>query len=511
MQSMCTSTGFFSCLSKFGNAKQIYILAVCFIPLASLSAQSASGPFDGAVATGKKLYAVQCAYCHGAAGKGDGEASDILFPRPRDFTHGEFRLRSTPKGSPPADEDLFRTITFGIPGSAMPGFAFLADAERRSLVQYIKTLSPRLAVADGRRKPSIDTSSQPPSNTEMVEEGHKLYEQLQCTSCHGNEGKGDGNAVKTLQDDEGFPVQPRNFTTGPFKGGASVKDIFLRISTGMEGTPMTSYGQLGERERWQLAYYVQSLCKGNCEGTSSEPHVVMSARSKAILPLNNPFSPAWNSAPQVRIPLISLWNRGPAQLPELKVRSLTDGKTIVFLVEWDDSSRDVSTTRPQDFRDSVALQFFAGPGNAPIAMGDRNSEVTIWQWKADWQEQVDGNRSIGMKEAHPFMVEDTYPRPAVAALEAGNQNALARRVSSVEEATARGFGTITPKPAGSQHVMGTGIWRDGKWHVVLYRARADGSGIATRTSLSFAIWNGSESQRNGEKAVSNWHTLVIGR
>ena len=109
------------------------------------------------------------------------------------------------------------------------------------------------------------------------------------------------------------------------------------------------------------------------------------------------------------------------------------------------------------------------------------------------------------------MVEGTYPRPAVAALEAGNQNALARRVSSVEEATARGFGTITPKPAASQHVMGTGIWRDGKWHVVLYRALADGSGITTRTSLSFAIWNGSESQRNGEKAISNWHTLVIGR
>jgi len=510
MQSMYTFKQVFACVTRFPRVKPFYIIAV-LIPFAGLGAQTHPGAPDDTVAAGKKLYAVQCAYCHGAQGKGDGEASDILFPRPRDFTHGEFRLRSTPKGSPPSDDDLFRTITWGVPGSAMPGFAFLTNAERRSLIEFIKTLSSRLSVPEGRRKPSIDTSGQPPLDADMVQQGHKLYEELQCASCHGNEGKGDGNAVKTLQDDEGFPVLPRNFTTGPFKGGASAKDIFLRISTGMEGTPMTSYGQLGERERWQLAYYVQSLCKANCAATSSEPHVILSARSKAQLPLNNPFSPAWKSAPQMRVPLISLWNRGPAQLPELSVRSLTDGKTIVFLVEWDDSTRDVSTVRPQDFRDSVALQFFAGPGSAPIAMGDRHSEVTIWQWKADWQEQVDGGTSTGMKEAHPFMVDNSYPRPAVAALEAGNQNALVRRASSVEEATARGFGTITPKPAANQHVTGKGIWRDGKWHVVLYRALAGDSGIAARTSMSFAIWNGSESQRNGEKAVSNWNTLVIGR
>lgn len=516
MQYMYTMTGtLFAGLDGAGQKKMHAFIAICLIFMTGAYAQTNAAPPAEAAAAGKALFAVQCAYCHGAEGKGDGDASDILFPRPRDFTSGEFRLRSTPKGSPPTDEDLLRTLASGIPGSGMPRFSSLSSAERNSLVQFIKTLSPRFSIPESRRKPAIDVSGQPPASAELVKAGHELYEQLQCGSCHGNEGKGDGPAVKTLQDDSGFPVLPRNFTTGPFKGGASVKDLFLRISTGMEGTPMTSYGQLGERERWQLAYYVQSLCKGSsCSGESlAGPQVIMSARVKGQIPLDNPFASAWSRAPQMRVPLISLWNRGPSQLPELKVRSLTDGKTLAFLLEWDDVTRDVSTVRPEDFRDSVALQFFAGPGNAPIAMGDRDSEVTIWQWKADWQQQVDSGARMGTSEAHPFMVEQQYPRPAAAALEAGNQNAMVRRQTPVEEATARGFGTITPKPAAGQMVMGKGVWRDGKWHVVLSRILAGGSGIGSgkKVNVSFAIWNGSESQRNGEKAISNWNTLVTGR
>jgi DMSO reductase family type II enzyme heme b subunit len=468
-----------------------------------------------AVSLGRKLFSVQCAYCHGPEGKGDGEISDILFPKPRDLTSGEFRLRSTPKGTPPLDSDLLKTITRGIPGSAMPGFPFLSDSERSFLVQYIKTLSSRFAIPESRRKPPFDIAGQPAPSPESISSGKQVYERLQCASCHGAEGKGDGPAVKTLQDDSGFPIAPRNFTAGPYKGGASVADIFLRISSGMEGTPMTSYGQLSQSERWQLAYYVRSLCKSPAcaDDRGSGPPVIMSARVRAAVPNNDPFSASWSAAPQTNIPLISLWNRG-SQAPALTVRSLNDGKTIAFLLEWSDSTRDTTTVRPQDFRDSVALQLFAGPGNAPIAMGDRDSEVTIWQWKADWQAQIDAGRKIGVQDAHPFMIERQYPQPGAAALEAGNPIAPIQRSSPVEEATARGFGTITPKPLSQQLVTGKGVWRDGRWHVALSRKLASGSSIdaATETNkISFAIWNGSEAQRNGEKAISNWNTLVLGR
>lgn len=60
---------------------------------------------------GQAIYRTHCAACHGASGRGDGEASGLLFPKPRDLTSGRFRLRSTPSGSLPTDEDLVRTVT----------------------------------------------------------------------------------------------------------------------------------------------------------------------------------------------------------------------------------------------------------------------------------------------------------------------------------------------------------------------------------------------------------------
>jgi mono/diheme cytochrome c family protein len=69
-----------------------------------------------ALALGKQVFLKQCAPCHGATGAGDGEASWLLYPRPRNFRMGKFRLISTWDGVP-TDDDLFETITRGIPGS----------------------------------------------------------------------------------------------------------------------------------------------------------------------------------------------------------------------------------------------------------------------------------------------------------------------------------------------------------------------------------------------------------
>jgi mono/diheme cytochrome c family protein len=389
----------------------------------------------------------------------------------------------------------------------------LSEGERRALVEYVKTLSPKSASAAGAHYASIDLRKMPPKSADLIAAGKGVFTRLQCASCHGAEGKGDGEAARGLEDDAGFPIVPRNFTTGPFKGGAAVSDIFLRITTGLEGTPMTPYAEISEAERWQLAYFVQSLCKTQNCGADSGPGALMSAKAKGRLPVDDPWAAAWKTPPSTPIQLLSLWNRG-AQIPSLMVRSLNDGHTIAFLLEWDDATRDVSTVRPQDFRDSIAVQFFAGDGYPPISMGDSNSQVTIWQWKADWQEQIDGGRKLGPRDAHPNMVEPAYPGPGLAALEAGNQIALAKRSSPVEEATARGYGTITPKPLAEQQVAGKGVWRDGKWHVVVSRKIEPGSGIDIgrgRTKLGFAIWNGNESQRNGEKAISNWYALVVGK
>ena len=80
------------------------------------------------------VYNHACAWCHGKDGRGDGPAAfsinKYLSPRPRDFTRGLFKLRSTPSGQVPTDDDLLRTIERGIPGY-MPSFRGLTAGERR--------------------------------------------------------------------------------------------------------------------------------------------------------------------------------------------------------------------------------------------------------------------------------------------------------------------------------------------------------------------------------------------
>ncbi|MBI4322646.1 MAG: c-type cytochrome, partial [Candidatus Omnitrophica bacterium] len=66
---------------------------------------------------GRRLYEKQCASCHGLRGAGDGAAAYLLYPKPRDFTQNEFRLVST-NSMQATDEDLFLTITRGMPGSS---------------------------------------------------------------------------------------------------------------------------------------------------------------------------------------------------------------------------------------------------------------------------------------------------------------------------------------------------------------------------------------------------------
>jgi len=45
---------------------------------------------------GKLVYDQQCAACHGADGNGDGPASVWLYPKPRNFSAGQFKIKSTP-------------------------------------------------------------------------------------------------------------------------------------------------------------------------------------------------------------------------------------------------------------------------------------------------------------------------------------------------------------------------------------------------------------------------------
>ncbi|MCA9454053.1 MAG: cytochrome c, partial [Nitrospira sp.] len=93
------------------------------------------------VEAGKRVYFTKCVWCHGVNGAGDGPGADRLWPRPRNFNAGTFKIRHTASGELPLiDVDLFQTVTHGLPGSAMPSWeGILTEDQRRDVLAFVTT------------------------------------------------------------------------------------------------------------------------------------------------------------------------------------------------------------------------------------------------------------------------------------------------------------------------------------------------------------------------------------
>jgi cytochrome c oxidase cbb3-type subunit 2 len=100
----------------------------------------------------------------------------------------------------------------------------------------------------------------PVPSQQILDRGKEVWQVAKCWECHGQGGKGDGEKAPGLKDDLGFAIVPADLTSGQFKSGPAVEDIFRTMTTGLSGTPMPSYRDaLPEEDRWALSYYILSL------------------------------------------------------------------------------------------------------------------------------------------------------------------------------------------------------------------------------------------------------------
>ena len=217
---------------------------------------------------GAQLYRRLCAGCHGVNGDGTGEAAVLLDTPPRDFANDIFRFKSTPQTEPPTDRDIFRAITLGTgTGSAMPGFMWLSERDRWSLVTQVMDLSPQLR--DNRASdPAVrlqnarSSGNGDPGSGAALRDGRRLWDELGCASCHGSDGSGQPGSPKVAAGPEGVWRPDPGSLRHPcdLNGGASVEAIERIVVTGA-GLSMPSYGEyLQDPEaRRALATYVRSL------------------------------------------------------------------------------------------------------------------------------------------------------------------------------------------------------------------------------------------------------------
>src|SRR5580765_1585133 len=185
-------------LGGYGRAWPALVAVLAVTALSSLQAlpaetkgeqevvgQSKDSGAPGAI--GQNLYQQHCAACHGVKGEGDGPAAVWLYPKPRRFTSGLFKIKSTPAGFLPTDEDLFQTVTRGMPGSSMPSFTYLNEQERRDVVQFVKTLTAYVdpegkrinyfeeAIAKGMVGTPIQVPPEPPLTVQALALGQEVY------------------------------------------------------------------------------------------------------------------------------------------------------------------------------------------------------------------------------------------------------------------------------------------------------------------------------------------------
>jgi mono/diheme cytochrome c family protein len=397
----------------------------------------------------------------------------------------------------------------------MPSFAFLGERERKAVVQYVKSFSNGRESGADQALLRIDPGTPPLSSAEAIAAGEATYKRLQCALCHGQSGNGEGELTASILGSLAMPTRPRDFTRGPYKGGGAARDIYLRIATGMAGLmPAFDDSVVTPQQRWQLAYFLQSLCAApTCAALERNDITrLTSARVQDMAPADNPLSPIWKTVAPLRVGLNRLWNRDSPP-GDVMVRSINDGSTIVLHFEWSEAVPNNRSANPEEFADAMAVQFFSGSGFPPIAMGKVGSEVTIWYWNAKWQSDFDNKSQANADNVHPGIVEDGYPLPSAAARQLGNTRALNERPTPAEEATANGFGTLTAAPAPEQRIAARGVWSDGQWHLVLSRKIEPSSGSAeprSQTKVAFALWNGAQRDRDGQKAISTWYTLELG-
>lgn len=463
---------------------------------------------------GATVYKHMCVYCHGDDGDGGGKATAYLYPWPRDFRQGVFKYRTTPFGSIPRDEDIYRVISRGVPGTAMPAWGgALSEDETWGVVEYIKKFSKRFE----REKPreAITIGTVPASTLASIASGEKVYQEMRCARCHGTDLQGDGPIAHELYDIWDHRVFVYELTDpNTYKFGFNKKNLFSTLTTGIDGTPMKSYGHLTDEERWNLASYVESKIRKEKFQPAQYEVDLTTHRIDHEIDME-PGNPLWKNIPTQNIHTMPL-NARRDPVDRIQFQSVVNDEGIAFRLEWEDAQPDRTSSRHQDFKDAIAMQFALGEvllhdhgHNEPFfGMGNRGNVVNIWQWRADWQTEIETKEKL--EYATKGMDMDTM----IFGGEVNPVDALNPfRDVPVEELNAEGFGTLTPQPQTKQNVMGKGVWKEGKWSVVFFRTldslnKWDIKFKRTNPVLvAFAIWDGKHQDRNGRKVISMWQRL----
>ena len=498
------------------------------------------------------IYQLRCAVCHGEKGAGDGPAADFLQPRPRDFTQGLWKFKTSPGDLPPRDIDLFRTIQSGLVGTSMPGWsALLTDQQIREQVALLKQFDTsgiwapkdaknedfdqegRYLKANVRAITEAEpTGGQVAYSPESVALGKEVFEK-NCRKCHGHEGRGNLTSGKFLDDDWGQRIWTRDLSKpwtwrmseasseseqagrNETRRDETIRNIYTRVSIGIRGTPMPAHRAVdaGEKDaitpenRWHVANYAYSLRTGTTR--PGERKIVEALEVAGELP-SRVDDAAWAKALASTLRLVPNVVKGERLFAPLNdaitVRAVYNDREIAFLLEVHDRTesrpggevlKQLPNRNEKMYADAVAIQFpkegahATTPVEKPLYRhGDADHPTTIWYWNAGAVEPA--------VEARATLFDATGPDAK-----------------------------LTKRDA-SHDLVAHGEWRDGRWRVLMKRprgghaqsaaARPGGDGAAPVDlvfrkgqfiPVSFANWDGNNGEVGSRHTLTPWFWLLL--
>jgi len=454
--------------------------------------------------SGKALYLKYCAQCHGEKGDGEGYATPHLNPKPRNFTTGKFKVRTTPNGALPTHQDLVNVIKRGMPYTSMPAWPALSDEQVSNLAYFITTFSPDFSNKDQVPQP-VQLPGAPRSSNDSIALGKKLYEDNGCVKCHGTLGRGDGPSAPTLKDDWDQPIRPANLAQSwTFRGGSTREDIFRTMSTGFNGTPMPSFADaLTPEQRWAITDFIESLSGRDGPGYTN---LVIAKPVRESIDLAKGAA-SFASAPAVRFPIIGqIMEPGRSFHPpttSVTVQAIYDADSIAVLVRWHDMSAEkegkngpslpapegeaaaapaadkaqdpfadtTAAAPPSEFSDAVSIQI---PSQVPtdarkpyFIFGDSQNSVDLW------------------------FFDLATPNPV--------------------QFTGRGSGDIAPNTAAT--LTGVANYDQGEWSVIFKRPLRLESGASFTAGefmpMAFSVWDGFSRERGNKRGLSLWYSIYV--
>jgi len=155
----------------------------------------------------------------------------------------------------------------------------------------------------------------------------------------------------------------------------------------------------------------------------------------------------------------------------ITVAALHTGRELAFRLEWADPTENRDLTDTTSFPDAAAVLLPSTPGSLVMTMGAPTAPVNAWYWRAD----ADSGRHV----------------------------------------IAEGIGTS--RTLDVELVRGRGVWKEGRWQVVIARAlRIDTKELVAQidagatSRFAVAVWDGASGERGGIKAFSgDWRELVL--